>query len=452
MKHGTLDTIPVKDIDFGERYRVDYGGIDDLITSIKDNGLINPIAICTHPDSSAKFPYLLCAGGRRLTAYTKAEWKDIEAKIFPAPLGELDLRTVELEENLQRKDLSWQEKVALRKKIHELQVALYGPKTSTAPDAKGHSIRDTAELLGVSHTSVAKDLKLAATVERFGEIDWSKCKNQSDAEKLVKKIEKSVIKTELAKRVEDSFKGKQHLKIRKLADAYVVGDFFAIAEQIPDSMYNFVEIDPPYSIDLINAKKDYINDGYNEVPAADYPAFMQKVFATCYRVMAANSWGVCWFGPEPWYADIRRWLKEAGFKLCVLPGIWTKPSGQTKQPNTRLANSYEMFFYFSKGQPALSKPGRMNVFTTAPVPHQYKIHPTERPVELIRDLLTTFTMPGSNILVPFAGSGATLIAAAQESMTPLGTDLTSGYRDGYLINLKKTFGMTEESSNAEPAA
>jgi site-specific DNA-methyltransferase (adenine-specific) len=440
MIPSTLQTIAVSSIDFGTRYREDYGDISELIESIKQQGLINPIAVCTHPNPDSEFHFLLCAGGRRLTAHKNAEWDDIDAKIFEKPLNEIELRSLELEENLRRKDLTWQEKVSLRKKIHELQIAIHGPKISKAPDAPGHSVRDTAALLGVSHTSVAKDLRLAETVERFKGVDWSKCKNQADAEKLVRKIEKTVVKEELAKRAEKAFQGNNDLKIRKLADAYVVGDFFAVAKQIPDSLYQFVEIDPPYGIDLTKVKRDYINDGYNEVSAKDYPAFMRKVFATCHRVMAANSWGVCWFGPDPWYSNIKNWLAEAGFKVGPLPGIWTKPTGQTNQPNTRLANAYEMFFYFSKGQPSLSKPGRINVFNQQPVPHQYKIHPTERPIELIRDILTTFTMPNSHVLVPFAGSGATLLAAAKESMTPLGTDLTASYRDGYILNLKKEFG------------
>ncbi len=436
----TLLNIPLNQIDEGERYREDYGDLDELIGSIKSNGLICPIAVHVLEDSSESRAngklYRLCAGGRRFRAHQQMQSETIPAKVYDHPLSELELRSVELEENLQRKDLTWQEKVALRKKIHDLQVAIDGPKTSTAPDAEGHSVRDTASLLGVSHTAVSKDLKLAKTIERFPEIDWTKCKNQSDAEKLIKKIEKSVVKEELANRVEASLKGNNNLKLRKLADAYVVGDFFEIVKDVPDGIMSFVEIDPPYAIDLVNNKKDYINDGYNEVPAKDYPEFMRKVFAECYRTMAPNSWGVCWFGPDPWFPHIKQWLIDAGFSVCGIPGIWSKPSGQTKMPNTRLASAYEMFFYFAKGQPALVKPGRINVFNYNPTPHQHKVHPTERPVEMIREILRTFAMPGSHVLVPFAGSGATLLAAAKESMIPLGTDLTSGYRDGYILNLK----------------
>lgn len=434
-----LENIPLSQIDVGTRYREDYGDVDELIASITSNGLICPIAVCRHPEPVGDYKYLLCAGGRRFAAHQKMEADSVPAKIYDKPLTELELRSVELEENLQRKDLSWLEKVALRKKIHELQVAIHGVKVSTAPDAPGHSVRDTAAILGVSHASVSQDLALAETVNRFPEIDWSKCKSQSDAVKLKKKIEKSFVNEELAKRVEASLGGNVNLKIRKLADAYVVGDFFEVIKDVPDGMFQFVEIDPPYGIDLVNVKKDYINDGYNEVDAGDYPAFMQQVFAETYRTMAANAWGVCWFGPDPWFPYILKWLRDAGFNVCGIPSVWIKPTGQTKMPNTRLASAYENFFYFAKGQPALMKPGRINVFNYSPVPHQNKTHPTQRPVEMIREILTTFVQPGAHVLVPFAGSGATLLAAALESMTPLGTDLTAGYRDGYILELRRLF-------------
>jgi site-specific DNA-methyltransferase (adenine-specific) len=446
----TMAEVPLHLIDKGTRYREDYGDIDELAASIQENGLICPIAISNHPEADSAYQYLLCAGGRRFAAHEKLEATHIPANIYNRQLTEIELRTIELEENLKRKDLLWEEKCTMRKKIHDLKLLIHGPKTSTAVDAPGHSIRDTAAQLGVSHMSVSRDLKLAETMQKFPEIAWSKCKNQSDAEKLVKKIEQTFVKEELAKRVEASLGGNANLKIRKLADAYIVRDFFDVAKEIPANMYQFVEIDPPYAIDLVNVKKDYINDGYNEVPAEDYPAFMQKVFAECYRVMAANSWGVCWFGPDPWYSHIITWLRAAGFNVCGIPCVWIKPSGQTKSPNTRLANAYESFFYFAKGQPAIIGAGRINVFNYPPVPHQYKTHPTERPVEMIRDLLKTFTMPGSHVLVPFAGSGATLIAAALENMIPLGTDLTSGYRDGYILNLKRTFdnGLKQQETSA----
>jgi site-specific DNA-methyltransferase (adenine-specific) len=116
-------------------------------------------------------------------------------------------------------------------------------------------------------------------------------------------------------------------------------------------------------------------------------------------------------------------------------GIWTKPSGQSMSPETRLANAYEMFFYAWKGTPVLNRMGRSNIFNTPPVPAQQKTHPTERPIELMKELYDTFAFPGSRILIPFLGSGNGILAAHELKMEALGFELSKGYRDSFLVKL-----------------
>jgi len=55
--------------------------------------------------------------------------------------------------------------------------------------------------------------------------------------------------------------------------------------------------------------------------------------------------------------------------------------------------------------------GRLNVFGYAGLTPSQKIHPTERPIALIEDILKTLAPPGTKVLVPFLGSGATIRAA-----------------------------------------
>ena len=48
-----------------------------------------------------------------------------------------------------------------------------------------------------------------------------------------------------------------------------------------------------------------------------------------------------------------------------------------------------------------------------PKPHQSKLHPTMKPVELMVRAIVNSTMPGMAVLDPFGGSGSTLIACEQ---------------------------------------
>jgi site-specific DNA-methyltransferase (adenine-specific) len=165
---------------------------------------------------------------------------------------------------------------------------------------------------------------------------------------------------------------------------------------------------------------------------------MKQVFKECYRVMAEHSWLLCWFGPEPWFNDIYLAIKAAGFETTRMCPIWTKPSGQTKRPEMHLPNSYEMFFYAWKGRPAIARQRPNNIFNYSPVPSQQKTHPTERPIDMMKDIYETFAFPGSRILIPFLGSGNGLIAAHQVGMTGIGFDLGKGFRDSFLV---KVHGM-----------
>jgi DNA modification methylase len=116
-------------------------------------------------------------------------------------------------------------------------------------------------------------------------------------------------------------------------------------------------------------------------------------------------------------------------------GIWPKPTGQTMNPQIRLANAYEMFFYAWKGQPALNKAGRSNVFNYSPVPPTQKTHPTERPVELTTEIYNTFAFPGSRVLIPFLGSGNGLISAYSLGMSAVGFEKSKSYRDSFLVKI-----------------
>ena len=150
--------------------------------------------------------------------------------------------------------------------------------------------------------------------------------------------------------------------------------------------------------------------------------------------MAPHSWLLCWFAPEPWFEIIHQELHNAGFRTTRMCGIWNKGgSGQNMHPQTRLSNSYEMFFYAWKGQPALNKAGRSNTFNFSPVPPSQKVHPTERPIELMKEIYDTFAFAGSRVLIPFLGSGSGLFAADELGMSPVGFELTKAYKDSFLV-------------------
>lgn len=441
-----LKIVPINQIYVGDRYRKDLGDISGLVEDMKVNGIIQPLAVVSSTDKEK--PYTLLAGERRIHAAEKAEILNIPIRIYDIGMTKYQMRSIELAENFYRKDFKYIEKVNLQREIHELQVKIHGPKVSTSPDAPGHAVSDTATMLGVTQGSVSQDIKLSKFMQDFPEAGWETCKNQSEATKLMSKISTVLIRKEAAKVVEEEL-GDEESFTKKIMDAYIIGDFFEGVRSIPDGTIDLVEIDPPYAIDLQKIKKQGGPSGsqrpteglssYNEVPAERYDIFLTRTFNECFRVMKPNSWLICWFGPDPWFEVVCTKLWKAGFSTTRLVGIWVKGTGQANRPMELLANSYEMFFYAWKGRPELARPGMTNLFDYHPVPPTQKTHPTERPLDMITDVVTTFAREGSRVLVPYAGSGNTLIAAAANSMIPVGFDLEGSYKESYILKVKELF-------------
>lgn len=425
------------DIIEGTRFREEYGDIDSLVISIKNEGLIQPLAVRDNEDGT----YLLLAGGRRYRAAGLATLSTVPVRVYEKNIDELTMRSVELMENIIRKDLTWWETANLKKEVHELQIKIHGEKKSTSPNAPGWSKAMTAALIGGAESVVHDDIKLAEALIVLPQL--KQAKNRSEAQKMLRGVEEGIIRQELARKVEEKVAttGVERVQ-QEMINRYMIGDFFELVKKIPDKSIDIIELDPPYGIDLHDVKDGltngfYTKESYNEVAAEKYELFINEVLQECYRIMSDNSWLICWFAIEPWMEDIYHAIKATGFQTNRLVGLWVKPTGQTKAPQYYLANTYEPFFYARKGAPIISKQGRSNIFNFKPVFQNRKVHPTERPIELIQEVLATFGWTGARVFVPFLGSGNTILSAANLGMQAFGCDLSQEYKNSFIIKVSR---------------
>lgn len=133
--------IPIADIKIGPRQRIDLGDIPALAESMKRLGQIHNIGIGNEN--------ILIWGRRRLAAATSLGWMEIEATVRP-DLTQVDEQELELEEDIKRKDRTWQEEtVALAK--------LFALKSKQARE-KGTSfgVREMGEYIGYSKDLVSQ--------------------------------------------------------------------------------------------------------------------------------------------------------------------------------------------------------------------------------------------------------------------------------------------------------
>jgi len=468
MDLGTLRQIPIDQItyDLGNRGRSFYGDIPELQESIREYGLITPIAVYS---PTLQPPYRLLGGGRRLMAVIALGWTEISCRIYDRELTEQQMLAIELFENLRREDLTFYDEVNMKAKLHRTLVEMRGEKIGRKPDSPGHSQADTAKLLGVSAATITQDLKLAQAIVDYPQLKLQEnAKNKLQAMRIVERFETRLrdraqakkIQTQLAptiqkpkpkevespvtKPVENPPELSQ--KVLDLLDCYIPGDFFA--NQLHELQFSCIEVDPPYGIDIANLRKsgslEELKHDYVEIDEKHYFEFLQRLCKECYKLAAENSWIVLWCGPQ-YYQDVMLALEDARWEPNIVPGIWKKGNspGQTFSPSTNLGNSYEMFVYARKGKAQLRQLGRSNIFDFAGVPNSQRIHSTERPRELIKEILTTFAWPKARILVPFAGSGNTMIAAHELGMESIGYDIARGFHDAYIARVMKEFGSAK---------
>ena len=420
-----MKIVPYTDIEFSfdTRGRREYNNIESLGADILKRGLINPITVHS---TTGEAPYTLICGGRRYLALEHIGAKEVSVRVYTRPLTLNERTAIELMENIQREDLTEMEKVIMTKRIDETLKSIHGRKLGGSKNAPGHSMRDTAKMLGRSQASVQQDIALANAVEQYPELELDKAPNKFVARKVVERL-KVFTKARL-----------QELCANDIVASgdYIVGDFFE--NELEAHSFDFIDCDPPYGIDLF-ANKDVaqkgVLHGYKEVPKLEYIDFVHDTVKECTHLAKDDAYMVFWYANE-WYPVIMTSLSLNGWVVSYNPGIWVKGNntlglGQTRWPEYELANSYETFLIARRGMAQLRKKARSNVFNYDGVPGAHKIHPAEKPAALMKELLLTFCWPGARILAPFAGSGRTLKEATKLGFSSVGFDIFQENKDKY---------------------
>ena len=411
-----------------ERARKDLGNLDELVESIIKNGQITPILITRDNE--------LIAGERRLKACQSIPIPILA--IYRDQVDDLTMREIELEENIQRKDMDWKEQAILTKQIQDLKQEKHGEKKA-GRGQEGWSLADTAEAMGKSKASVLQDIKLAKAMEQIPEL--ANAKTADDARKMLKKLEESVLIEELMKRQANKPQAYSFAE-----NHYILGDALIALPKEPDSIMDYADVDTPYGIDLPNMKKSQVGTldlksigAYKEWPKEKYIDICKYVATEVFRILKDNTFCTWWFGLEH-YAALKDTLEKVGFQLDPIPAMWSAGSkaAQTNQPQTMFGKSYDTFFLLRKGKPILHKPGRHNVFDYPKVNSHDKIHPTEKPLDLYIDIIKTIIFPGSKAFVPFLGSANALRALYAHQCSGHGWDIPehADIRNKFLLRVE----------------
>ncbi len=104
--------LPIEEILIKERLRQNAGDITDLMESIKNIGLINPIVVSEHNE--------LISGYRRLQACKQLGWKYIHVRRVSVGNDELGRLEMEFHENVGREGMNEEETARYQEKKNQL--------------------------------------------------------------------------------------------------------------------------------------------------------------------------------------------------------------------------------------------------------------------------------------------------------------------------------------------
>lgn len=426
--------IQIKDVAVSDRGRKEFKNIREMADSIKTHGLIHPVVVSPREDGR----YDLVAGERRLRGAILAGLAEVPATLRD-DLDEVQIKEIELEENIQRSDLTWVEENEILTKIHQLKQQRHG-EAGRGPGAKGWTLDKTADLTGLDKTNVSKRLQLARAMEENPQLKEKVSRlPMSAAMKYVRQEQER-------QRVERIHKSKE-LQQSDLLD-FRHGDGLKLMASLEEGSIGLVLTDPPFGVEDIESRRETggsqklmnYKQGLHEHDNLSLEAATKLyvgLFSELGRVLKPGAHFYVFFSMDL-YGTLRTLVKANGLECQSSPIIWYKERAMTPFMGYDYSSCYEPILYGWKPprDRRLAEPAKL-VLHYKPIGGE-KLHHFEKPQDLLRFLVKQSSYVGEPVLDPFAGSGATLLAALATSRRAVGSELE---KDHFILARERLNGQ-----------
>lgn len=254
--------------------------------------------------------------------------------------------------------------------------------------------------------------------------------------------------------------------VSKIGDVWFLGNHRIICgnsleadtfqKLLGDKVADMILQDPPYNVKIsghvcnsgtVKHKEFAMASG--EMKSDEFTKFLESNFALCEQYLKDG-------GLSYNFMDWRHIgeITAAGGVYTSMQNmcVWVKSSGGM---GSLYRSQHELCFIFKKGKDShtnnveLGKNGRYrtNVWHYAGVnsfgQHKadIKLHPTVKPVEMLRDAILDVTKRGDIVLDSFLGSGSTLIASEKSGRICCGIEFEPLYIDTTIRRFKEVFGI-----------
>jgi len=404
--HLPIDYIIVAD---RQRAEIPESAVEELSQSLLRYGLFNPILVSY--TGTSDLPVLI-QGGCRLAAYKRlheldpTSWNTIPARVAEN-VTEQELILLELEENVRRTDLPWQDHARAVKRFHDKAKELN-------PDWR---LEDTGNRMGMSRTAVARFLNVAAALEA-GDIEVEESSGIVAANTVIDRRMKRQIAREADKIAEQILLPEPDAApapadTPRLAFEIINQDFFTWDPG--PQRFNLIHCDFPYGIGWDKAKKGSSSARTKLQTYADDKDLYWRLLEALLRspAVSSNAHIIFWLSGaiDNLYHTANKIFNAWNCRVDQFPLIWHRSdsSGMISDPQHSGRRTYETALLITRGDRPIIKPLDMSI--ASPSMRARRIHPSEKPEPVLRHFFSMLIDETTMILDPTCGSGTAIRAA-----------------------------------------
>lgn len=419
-----LEKITVK-----ERKRKKVVDIESLAESIRDNGLFHPVVITRD--------LVLVAGERRFRAYQHLHTDAIENSPWPIPsqvlhpfstipcqyvdqLNEGELKAIELEENVKRSDLAWEEEVEAVLDYHEWKKQLDSEWTVEA----------TAKALHISDGHTGKMLSVAAAMRR-GDARVASCETYSSAYNILQRQHQRGVDSEMEQFVSaskqkegDEEESSGAAPLTPASRDLLVEDFRVFAKEWEGPTFNLIHCDFPYGIG--HDKSDQGGGdrwGTFEDNEDTYWSLIDCLLDNKDRLISHSAHILFWFSMT-YYEQTRLAFARHDFVVNPFPLVWYKSdnTGILPDPSRGPRRLYETALLITRGDRKIIQ--AVGNLVAVASDKRSGGHLSEKPVEAVSHFFRMLVDSSTSLLDPTCGTGSAILAAEElGARRVLGMDL-----------------------------
>jgi methylase of polypeptide subunit release factors len=397
-----------------QRKAVPPSHIASLADSIEAFGLLHAPVVRELPDGSYQLVVGECrfrAIGKLIEENRRFSHDEIEMEGDDIPvtltseLEPLRLKEVELEENIRRLDLSWQDRSAAFAELHALRQA-QNPAQTVADTA-----REVSSTTGASIDAASAEITRSRLVDRFRDDPQVKqARSLKEAHNIV------------TRKLEADFK-EDLVKMTKATTRHVLleGDCKELLATFANEQFDLILTDPPYGMGADAFGTAGAAHTYSDTAELGL-GIATTILVEGFRVTKPQA-HLYLFCDIDHFHTLRTAAQLAGWYAFRTPITWFKggAAGHDPLPQRGFRRTTEWLLYCIKGdKPHYQFLGDLLDVTNQP----NALHPAAKPVELFKRLIARSCKAGDKVLDPCCGLGPIFPAASALAVDATGIELS----------------------------